>query len=130
MRRLPANQRRARRRRVSLKDGAIRQVKPSAARRVDDHRFHDSTARLGVERLVSIIDEDRRILIQEHEVCSLRRIQNHIGRVHEEHLLTEPRLRHAPRRHVFRLDENRVTLLNQRQEDRIFLLALKSLSYC
>ena len=124
VRRHAPHQGRARRGRVPLEDGPIRHIEPSAPRRVHEHGFHDAAPRLGIERLVPIIDEDRRVPRRKHEMRRLRRIQDDIGGIHEEHGEPEPRLRQTPLGQMPRVNDHGATLLNDGQEFRILLLEL------
>ena len=79
---------------VSIEDGAFGQVEAmrnGASRRIDDHGFSGILLALGVERLGSVVDEDADVrMLREHQVGCFGRIQDHVGRVHQEHLVSQP----------------------------------------
>ena len=93
---------------VAIEDGALGQVdavRNGASRRVDDHGFHGALLAFGVEHLVSVVDEDADVRIaRENQVRRFRCVQDHIGRVHQEQLVSQPRRRQLPLRYVFLID--------------------------
>ena len=80
---------------VTIEDGVLGQVDTmcdGASRRVDDHGFHRALLAFGVEHLVSVVDKDADVsILREHQVGCFGCIQDHIGRIHQEQLVSQPR---------------------------------------
>ena len=89
---------------MAIEDGALGQVdavRNGASRRIDDHGFHGALLAFGVEHLVSVVDEDADVrIVCEDQVGCFRCVQDYISRVHQEQLVSHPRRRHLPFRHV------------------------------
>ena len=130
MYRLTTYQRGARGSGVAIEDGTLGQVdavRQRASRRVDDHGFHRALLTFGVEHLVSVVDEDADVSIaREDQVGCFGGVQHHIGGVHQEQLVSHPRRRHLPLRHVFLVNSDDVSFgLDDAQE--LAILHVKAL---
>lgn len=73
---------------VTIEDSALCQidaVRHGASRRVDNHGFHRALLAFRVEHLVSVVDKDADVrMLREDQVGCFGRIQDHIGRIHQE----------------------------------------------
>ena len=80
--------------RMATEDGAfghIQAMRHGTASRVDDHRLHDAILLCGIECLVAVVDEHRNLgMFGEDEVGGLGGVQDDVGRIHQEHLASQP----------------------------------------